>query len=80
MAYLIEAVHGARPMNGIRARKLRRQLANCRADIVFATAFLNRKDLLRWVIDIAWKTETWMAGSPEHLIHFNGYKFLEICK
>ena len=28
--------------------------------------------------EIAWETEVWIADSPEHMIHFNGYKFLEI--
>lgn len=80
LVYLIEAVHSAGPMNEIRVRKLKRQLANCHANIVFVTAFLNRKDFRRWVMDIAWETEVWIADSPEHLIHFNGYKFLEIYK
>ena len=30
--------------------------------------------------DIAWETEVWIADSPEHLVHFNGYKFLELHK
>ncbi len=27
-------------------------------------------------MDIAWETEVWTADSPDHLIHFNGEKFL----
>lgn len=30
--------------------------------------------------DIARETEVWIADNPEHLIHFSGYKFLEINK
>ena len=26
--------------------------------------------------DIAWETEVWIASDPDHLIHFNGEKFL----
>ncbi|MCX5683061.1 MAG: BsuBI/PstI family type II restriction endonuclease, partial [Planctomycetota bacterium] len=26
--------------------------------------------------DIAWETEVWIAEIPDHLIHYNGDKFL----
>jgi len=26
--------------------------------------------------DIAWETEVWIADNPDHLVHFNGDKFL----
>lgn len=78
LLYLIEAVHSSGPMNEIRVRRLKRLLEGCPADIVFITAFLTKKDFRKWVIDIAWETEVWLAENPEHLIHFNGYKFLEI--
>lgn len=80
LLYLVEAVHSAGPMNEIRVRKLKRQLEGCRANLVFVTAFLTRKEFRRWAVDIAWETEVWIADSPEHLIHFNGYKFLEMHK
>lgn len=80
LLFLVEAVHSAGPMSEIRVRKLKRQLDGCRADTVFVTAFLTKKEFRRWVEDIAWETEVWIADSPEHLIHFNGYKFLEIHK
>ena len=28
------------------------------------------------VAEIAWETEVWVAESPDHLIHFNGERFL----
>ena len=28
--------------------------------------------------DIAWESEVWIADNPDHMIHFNGYKFLEM--
>lgn len=78
LLFLIEAVHSAGPMSEIRIRKLKRQLKECHANTVFITAFLTKKDFKKWVMDIAWETEVWIAENPEHLIHFNGYKFLEI--
>lgn len=80
LLYLVEAVHSAGPMNEIRVRKLKRQLEGCRANLVFVTAFLTKMEFRRWAADIAWETEVWIADSPEHLIHFNGYKFLEMHK
>lgn len=78
LLFLIEAVHSAGPMSEIRVRKLKKQLEKCTAIPVFVTTFLNKKEFRKWVTEIAWETEVWIADSPEHMIHFNGYKFLEI--
>ena len=42
----------------------------------FVTAFLNRRGLLKYLGDIAWETEVWVADTPDHMIHFNGERFL----
>lgn len=80
LLFLIEAVHSTGPMDEIRVRKLKRQLEKCIAIPIFVTTFLNKKEFKKWVTDIAWESEVWIADSPEHMIHFNGYKFLEIHK
>lgn len=80
LLFLIEAVHSSGPMSEIRVSTLKRKLTHCKANVVFFTAFLSKKDFRRWSVDIAWETEVWIAESPEHLIHFNGYKFLEMHK
>lgn len=80
LLFLIEAVHSAGPMDEIRVMKLKKQMENCTATPIFVTAFLNKKEFRRWVTDIAWESEVWIADSPEHMVHFNGYKFLEIHK
>ena len=80
LLYLIEAVYSSGPMSEIRVRKLKRQLKHCKADAIFFTAFLTKRDFRKWAMDIAWETEVWIAETPEHLIHFNGYKFLELHK
>jgi len=77
---LIEAVHSAGPMDEIRVMKLKKQMENCTATPIFITTFLNKKEFRKWVTDIAWESEVWIADTPEHMIHFNGYKFLEIHK
>lgn len=80
LLFLIEAVHSAGPMDEIRVMKLKRQLEKCTAIPIFITTFLNKKEFRKWVEKIAWESEVWIADSPEHMIHFNGYKFLEIHK
>lgn len=80
LLFLIEAVHSAGPMSETRVSKLKAKLERCTADCVFVTAFIDKKDFRRWVIDIAWETEVWIASAPDHLVHFNGYKFLEMHK
>lgn len=30
----------------------------------------------RYLGEIAWETEVWVADAPSHLIHFNGVRFL----
>lgn len=76
--FLIEAVHSTGPMDEIRIMKLKEQLGGCTANPVFVTAFLNKKNFKKWVGKIAWESEVWIADCPEHMIHFNGHKFLEI--
>lgn len=80
LLFLVEAVHSTGPMDEIRVRKLKRQLERCQATPIFITTFLNRRGFRKWVEQIAWESEVWIADTPEHMIHFNGYKFLEIHK
>jgi type II restriction enzyme len=77
--FLIEAVHSAGPMSEIRVYELKKLLKNCNAELIFVTAFLKRGDFRKWSANIAWETEVWIADNPDHLIHFNGSKFLGPC-
>lgn len=74
--YLIEAVHGSGPMSEIRVHELKKILKDCTAELIFITAFLSRPVFKKWLTDIAWETEVWIADNPDHMIHFNGHKFL----
>lgn len=75
--YLIEAVHSSNPLNPERCIELKRTvLKNCPYGVVFVTAFLSKKDFSKWMPQIAWETEVWLVDTPEHLIHFNGDKFI----
>jgi hypothetical protein len=36
--------------------------------------------MVKYLGDIAWETEVWVADAPSHLIHFNGERFLGLMK
>ena len=74
--FLIEAVHSSGPITSLRLEELKRLTKECSADIVFVTAFLDRGTFRKFAPDIAWETEVWIADAPDHLIHFDGEKFL----
>lgn len=74
--FVIEAVHSAGPMSRIRVARLKSLLKNSSAGLVFVTAFSDRAVFRKFVGDIAWETEVWIASEPDHLIHFNGDRFL----
>jgi type II restriction enzyme len=74
--YLIEAVYSSGPMSETRVLELRKMLKDCKAELIFVTAFLTRTDFRKWQMDIAWETEVWTADHPDHLVHFNRHKFL----
>lgn len=74
--YLIEAVTTVNPISEMRRRTLSSLTAKCSAGIIYVTAFADRATYRRFAHDIAWETEVWIADAPEHMIHFNGEKFL----
>lgn len=78
LLFLIEAFNTSGPMDNSRVLKLKTLLKDCSADVVFITAFLNTKEFLKQFPKIAWETEVWIADNPEHMVHLNGCKFLEV--
>ncbi len=73
---LIEAVTSHGPVNPKRRQELKVLFSGSMAGLVFVTAFLDRKAMVKYLNDISWETEVWIAESPTHLIHFNGERFL----
>lgn len=74
--YLIEAIHSSGPINELRLIQLQKLTKDCKAEIIFVTAFTNRPKFRQFMVNIAWETEVWIADNPDHLVHFNGDKFL----
>jgi hypothetical protein len=73
---LIEAVTTAGPIDGKRSKELKRLFASCKAGLVFVTAFESRRAMQSYISHIAWESEVWIAEDPDHMIHFNGERFL----
>jgi hypothetical protein len=73
---LIEAVTSHGPINPKRRQELKLLFDGSSAGLVYVTAFLDHRTLLKYINDISWETEVWIADSPTHLIHFNGERFL----
>lgn len=73
---LIEAVTSAGPIDGKRRKELKDLFKNDTAGLVFVTAFSDRKTMRRFLDHISWETEVWIANNPDHIIHFDGERFL----
>ncbi|NKQ34594.1 MAG: restriction endonuclease [Chloroflexi bacterium] len=73
---LIEAVTSHGPVDAKRHGELSRLFAESKAGLLYVTAFPNRRLLAKYLSDISWETDVWVADSPSHLIHFDGNRFL----
>lgn len=73
---LVESVTSHGPVDGKRHEELARLFAAAKAGLVYVTAFPSRSVMTRYLGEIAWETEVWVADVPTHLIHFNGERFL----
>lgn len=73
---LIEAVTSHGPINPKRHIELKDIFSASTAGLVFVTTFLTRKAMVKYLSDISWETEVWVAETPSHMIHFNGERFL----
>jgi hypothetical protein len=74
---LVEAVANHGPFDNDRINFLEAELLkDCSLHRVFVSAFPTWKEFKNHLQKIAWDTEVWVAEVPEHMIHFNGPKFL----
>lgn len=73
---LVESVTSHGPVDGKRYEELSKLFSESTAGLVYVTAFPNRALMGRYLGEIAWETEVWVADAPSHLIHFNGVRFL----
>jgi hypothetical protein len=75
--YLIEAVTSHGPVSPKRYFELEQMVADCSVARIYISAFPDADTFRKYAAEIAWETEVWIADQPEHMIHFNGPKFLQ---
>lgn len=73
---LVESVTSHGPVDPKRHHELAHLFAGATAGLVYVTAFPNRSVMARYLAEIAWETEVWVADASSHIIHFNGERFL----
>ena len=74
--FFVEAVTSHGPVSSKRIVEIQTMLTGCASGSVFISAFLDLATFRKYVTDIAWDTEVWTADMPDHMIHFNGDRFL----
>ena len=74
--FLVEAVTSHGPMSPKRVFELKEMLKGCSSGLVFVSAFPDISEFKKHAADIAWDTEVWLADVPDHMMHFNGDRFL----
>jgi hypothetical protein len=43
---------------------------------VYVSAFPDFNEFKKYSSEIAWETEVWIAEVPDHMIHYNGNRYL----
>lgn len=74
--YFIEAVTSVGPMSEKRIIEIKEMMSGCNYGAIFVTAFLDKVTFKKFISELAWETEVWIADQPEHMIHLNGDRFL----
>jgi len=74
--FFIEAVTSVGPISVKRKQEIEQMTVNCKTGRVFVTAFNDNRIFKRFVDQLAWETEVWIADNPDHMIHFNGDMFI----
>lgn len=73
---LMEAASSHGPVDSKRHRELSQLFRHSSAGPVYISCFPDRKTMRKYLSDIAWETEVWCAEEPDHMVHFNGERFL----
>lgn len=74
--FLIEAVTAHGPVSPKRHAELEAMLKDSPAGRVYVTSFLDFKAFNKYASQIVWESEVWIADFPDHMIHFDGDRFL----
>lgn len=75
---LVEAVTAHGPLSPKRQVEIEKTLKDCKSQRIYVSAFPDFREFRKHIDNIAWETEVWIANNPEHMIHFNGPKFITV--
>lgn len=73
---IVEAFESGGLIDPLRRTQLEDLFAASAVPRVYVTAFHNRREMAGQARKLAWETDVWIAEAPDHLIHYNGDKFL----
>lgn len=73
---LMEAASSHGPVDAKRYGELHELFGPSSAGLVLVSCFPSRAVMQKYLASIAWETDAWCAETPDHLIHFNGERFL----
>lgn len=73
---LVEAASSHGPVDAKRHGELAALFKGAAPGLVYISCFPDRREMRKYLHQIAWETEVWCAEDPTHLIHFNGERFL----
>lgn len=74
--FLMEAASTHGPVDAKRYGELSILFEDSSAGLIFVSCFPDRDTMRRFLPDLAWETEAWVASDPTHMIHFNGSRFM----
>ncbi|MDP3988711.1 MAG: BsuBI/PstI family type II restriction endonuclease [bacterium] len=73
---LAEAVTSHGPVDAKRYEELAKLFETSAPGLVYVSAFPDRRVFSKYIEDVSWETEVWIADNPTHLVHLNGSRFL----
>jgi len=73
---VVEVVTSHGPVDAKRRGELSKLFKWLKDKLVYVTAFPTKSLMAKYLSEISWETEVWVADNPDHLIHFNGKRFL----
>lgn len=74
--FLVEAVTSHGPVTPKRIVELEEMLSACPVGVVYVSAFPDFGEFRKHVKAIAWETEVWLCDAPDHMVHYDGDRFL----
>jgi type II restriction enzyme len=73
---LVEAASTHGPIDVTRKAELKRIFPKQFHQAVLVSCFPDRSVMRRFLSQLAWESEAWCADTPDHMVHFNGSRFM----